>query len=118
MRHTALLALTLLLPGCQYAGKYAGNPTIGFGGFVGDTHGISANPNAPKAQSENEKYVVGEPVSAAPLLAESGQIWPGPPPPIPTLQDVQRLTPNETLPPPNLGPVPPAVFPQNGASTP
>jgi hypothetical protein len=110
MRRIALLGLTILLPGCQFAG----NPLDGFTGFIGDTHTFNENPNAPVAQSETEKRVRGEDVAIAPLLPEPGEVWPGPPPPIPTLQDVQKLNSNEMLPPPNIPAAPPpSVFPQN-----
>lgn len=114
MRRFALLAFPLLLSACGLAG----DPTDGFGGFIADTHMYSSNPNAPSAQSENEKRVRGEQVAVAPLLPETGDVWPGPPPPIPTLQDVQKMNPEEKLPPPNLGGVPPSVFDQTAPKTP
>ena len=109
MRRIALLGLTILLPGCQFAG----NPLDGFGSFIGDTHTFNLHPNDPVARSENERRVSGEDVAVAPLLPEPGEVWPGPPPPIPTMQDVQKMNSNIALPPPNLGEPPPSVFPQN-----
>jgi hypothetical protein len=110
MRRTALLGLILLLPGCHYAG----NPFDGFPGFIADTHTYHLNPNAPPAVSENERLVRGEDVQIEPLLPEAGNIWPGPPAPIPTLQDVQKLNNLELLPGPSIPQAPPgAVFPQN-----
>jgi hypothetical protein len=110
MRRFALLGLVLLLPGCQFAG----NPLDGFGGFIGDTHTYHDNVNAPVAKSENERRVRGEELTAAPLLPEPGDVWPGPPAPIPTLQDVQKLDNTKVLPPPTIPSAPPPpLFQQN-----
>jgi hypothetical protein len=109
MRRFAL-GLALLLPGCQFAG----NPLDGFTGFIGGTHTYHANVNAPVARAENERRVRGEVVVADPLLPEPGNVWPGPPAPIPTLQDVQKLDNRQNLPAPNIPTAPPpAVFQQN-----
>ncbi len=110
MRRTALLGLLALLPGCQYVA----DPTAGAGGFFADTHTLHLNRNTPPAVTENERRAVGEDVKVEALAPESGEVWPGPPPPIPTLQDVQSLTNMEFLPPAEIptGPAP-AVFPQN-----
>jgi hypothetical protein len=110
MRRFALLGLILLLPGCQFAG----NPLAGSLGFIGDTHTWHDDPTAPVAQSENERRVRGLDTTETPLLPEPGDVWPGAPAPIPTMQDLQNLNNNEVLPPPNIpsGPMPP-VFPQN-----
>ncbi len=115
MRRTALLGLTILLPGLLAGCQYAGSPLDGFTGFVADTHGFTANPNAPAAQSETEKRVRGDEVAAAPLLPEPGEVWPGPPAPIPTLADVQKLSGNPLIPPPNLTPPPPSTVLDNTA---
>jgi hypothetical protein len=115
MRRIALLGLLCLLPGCQFVA----DPTVGFGGFIGDTHTFTANPTRPPVVSEDERLVVGENVKVDPLLAEGGQVWPGPPPPIPTLQDVQKLNNLEMLPPAVIPTEPPlAVFPQDAPKTP
>ena len=110
MRRIALLGLLALLPGCQFAA----DPTAGAGPFFADTHTLHLNRNTPEAHTENERLAVGEDVKVEALVPESGEVWPGPPPPIPTLQDVQSLTNMEFLPPANIpsGPAP-AVFPQN-----
>lgn len=113
MRRIALLGVSLLLSGCGYAGS----PVSGFGGFVGDTHTYHLNPNAPPGQAENEKRVLGQEVAVAPLLPEPGEVWPGPPAPIPTLADVQKLN-AVPLPPPSAVTTPGAVFPQNAPKTP
>ena len=111
MRRIALLGLLSLLPACQYAA----DPTVGFGGFIADTHTFHLNANQPEAVTENEKLAKGEPVTVVPVTPESGEVWPGPPAAIPTMQDVQKLNDLESLPPPTV-PVepPPALFPQNG----
>jgi len=115
MRRIALLGLTLLLPGCQFAG----NPLDGSIGFIGDTHTWTDDPTAPMAQSENERRVRGYDTPEQTLLPEPGDVWPGPPAPIPTMQELQNLNNKEVLPPPNIptGPLQP-VFPQNAPATP
>jgi hypothetical protein len=115
MRRIALLGLILLLPGCQFAG----NPLDGFTDFVGDSHTWRDDPTAPVAQSENERRARGLDTTEQPLLPEPGDIWPGPPAPIPTMQDLQNLNNQEVLPPPNIptGPLKP-VFPQNAPAEP
>jgi len=115
MRRIALLGSLALLPGCQFAA----DPTVGFGGFIADTHTYHLNANLPPIVTENERLAVGEPVRITPLVAESGEVWPGPPPAIPTMQDVQTLNNLELLPPPTIpsGPATP-VFPQNAPMTP
>ena len=106
MRRIALLGLTVLLSGCA-------SPFDGFSGFISDTHTFTANRNAPVSPAENVRRVRGEEPVIAPLLPEPGDVWPGPPKPIPTLADIQMTDPNQQLPPPNLNSVPPSVFPQD-----
>ena len=48
------------------------------------------NPNMPAGDSENMRRVMGEQVEAPPLTPEPGDIWPGPLPPEPTLQDLEQ----------------------------
>lgn len=82
MRKTALLALTILLSGCSGLGK-----------IVSDTVSLPGeNPNAPKGDSETFRKVRGENSQILPLLAEPGNIWPGAPPPMPSLRDVMKGT--------------------------
>ena len=76
MRRIALLAMVLLLPGCT-----------GFNTFAEHTFG-SSNPNRPKADSENMSRVMGQDVAVQPLSPEPGNIWPGPPQPMPTLMSL------------------------------
>jgi hypothetical protein len=115
MRRIALLGLLSLLPGCQFAA----NPTVGFGGFIADTHTWNLNANRPVAVTEDERLAVGETVKVDPLVPEGGEVWPGPPAPIPTLQDVQKLNDLENLPPPAIPETPPpSVFPQDAPKAP
>jgi hypothetical protein len=115
MRRIALFGLFALLPGCHYVA----DPTAGAGGFFADTHTFDWHRTRPPAVTENEKLAEGESVTIEPLLAETGEVWPGPPAAIPTMQDVQKLNDLQMLPPPAIpsGP-PPAVFPQNAPKTP
>jgi hypothetical protein len=121
MRPIILLGSVVLLAGCQSAGNYVGNPFDGFGGFVGDTVTTNLNPNRPMGDSENLRLAMGQDVQAPPLLPESGNVWPGPPPPEPTLEDIVREQ-NMTPQPPSEQPAPsqPVVpHPQpRGSSTP
>ena len=108
MRRTALLGLTLLLAGCQFAG----NPFDGGGGFLDDTHLFRSNPNLPEGQDETVRRVEGQDVGTVPLTPEPGDIWPGPMKPIPSTQDLQQQN-MEQLPPPNVPTAPPpTLFPQ------
>ncbi|MDF7674578.1 hypothetical protein PT277_04255 [Acetobacteraceae bacterium ESL0709] len=55
-----------------------------------DTFWPFDNPNAPKGESENMRRVRGASVVARPIVTEEGDIWPGQPDPVPTLQDVSN----------------------------
>ena len=80
MRKAALLALPLALSGCSGMGK-----------FINDTSLWSGNnPNAPRGDSENLRRARGEAVASTPILPEGGNMWPGPPQPLPTLKDVEN----------------------------
>jgi hypothetical protein len=76
MRRIALLGLALILSSCGY--KTWWNPPL-----TGGT-----NPNQPVGDSENMLRVRGEEPAVARLTTEPGDIWPGPLPPAPTLQDL------------------------------
>lgn len=116
-----LLGLVLLLPGCAFVG----NPFDGFGGFISDTHNIHRDPNSPPGDSINMERARGEAAPSEPLLPEQGNIWPGPPPPEPTLSDLEKdqgisnpTPPGEEfprLPPPRGSGSPPAPAPVPGA---
>ncbi len=101
-----LFAPLLALGGCHYASS----PLVGFGGFIGDTHSFHRLPNRPPGSDENVLRAQGRDVALMPLLPEGGNIWPGPPPPEPSLSDVQKLQDNGQ-------PLPPPTVP-NGSSTP
>jgi len=96
-----VLVLTLLLCGCD------GNPWVGFGGFVSDTNTIYRNPNRPPGDSTNMQRALGQAPMAEPLLPEPGNVWPGPPKPEPTLEDIQKMqgTDMPSLPAPELMPM-------------
>ena len=83
MRIVALLGLTLMLP-----------PLVLPLGGCGDTwmdppFTGGRNPHLPVADSDNLRRVMGLDAPTAALEAEPGDIWPGPLPPSPTLQDLE-----------------------------
>lgn len=85
MRRYALLASLLALPGCT-----------GFGTFLSHTFATPFdNPNAPMADSETLRRVLGQDPATVPLQPEPGNVWPGAQPPDPTLTDLQRQGNNE-----------------------
>ena len=108
MRRTALLGLTCLLAGCQFAG----NPLDGGGTFLYNTHLFNPNPNLPAGQEETTQRVEGRDVTVPPLLPEPGDIWPGPMQPIPSAQELQQQN-LQQLPPPYVPAAPPpTLFPE------
>ncbi len=113
MRRIALLGTTLLLSGCS-----------GFGTFFGDTHWFG-RPNKPLGNSENMERVRGENPALPVLRPEPGDVWPGPIPPQPTLQQLMKEENQQImkpLPPPEIPgeTVPPAPGQKRrrGSSTP
>jgi hypothetical protein len=80
MRRLAMLGLTLTLSGC------------GFNTWSNLPFSSGSNPNAPPADSYTVRRVMGEPVEAKPLEPQAGDIWPGPLPPSPTLQELENQT--------------------------
>lgn len=113
MRRIALLGTTLLLSACS-----------GFDTFFNDTHWL-ARPNQPLGNSENMLRVRGVGVQEPTIRPEPGNVWPGPIPPQPTLQELMReenqqimkpLPPPEAIPGGPPQPIPPA--PRRGSSTP
>jgi hypothetical protein len=78
MRRIALLCLTAALGGCGYNTWWNAPFTTG------------NSPNTPLTDSTNVSRVMGHGAAATPLLPEAGDIWPGPLPPTPTLQDIER----------------------------
>lgn len=78
MRRVALYCLCLAVSGCGYNAWY--NAPFSSG----------TNPNMPLGNSENMQRVTGVPVEIQPLTPEPGDIWPGPPPAEPTLQELEQ----------------------------
>jgi hypothetical protein len=115
MHRFASLILVLMLSGCGY--KTWWNPpfTAGY------------NPNLPASDSENMRRVQGQEPAVPTLTTEPGDIWPGPPKPPPTLQDLEAtggLTPQPEAPVPGSplnrggrGPYP-SPNPSPGSSSP
>lgn len=99
MRRIAFTCLCLALSGC------------GFSTWSDLPFTTGSNPNMPVGDSENMRRVVGDQVEVQPLTPEPGDIWPGPLPPEPTLQDLEQQGRQAQ---PNLFP-PPAT---RGSSTP
>lgn len=80
MRKAALMGMCVVLSGCT-----------GFDKFISDTATLPGeNPNAPAGQSLNMRRVQGLSAAEQPILPENGNIWPGPPEPLPTLEDAER----------------------------
>nr|WP_321985461.1 hypothetical protein [uncultured Lichenicoccus sp.] len=85
MRRSALIG-TLVLPSVLFLGGCSG-----LGKFFQDTITLPGmNPNLPSGLSENQARSEGRGIGEAPLLPERGNVWPGPPQPLPTLSDVSR----------------------------
>ncbi|MFS3136327.1 hypothetical protein ACLRDC_13275 [Gluconacetobacter sacchari] len=80
MRRAAVLSLLLLQAGCAGFGKLMADDAT----FPG------ANPNLPAGDAENLRRARGERVSERPILPQGGDMWPGPPAPLPTLGDAAR----------------------------
>ncbi|HEX3401825.1 MAG TPA: hypothetical protein VHT74_16015 [Acetobacteraceae bacterium] len=80
MRRIAVSCLCLALSGCGYNTWW--NPPFTTG----------SNPNAPVGDSENMRRVMGEQVEPPLLTTEPGDVWPGPLPPEPTLQELEQQT--------------------------
>jgi hypothetical protein len=84
MRRSALLccaiASTGLLSGCTGTGVFFDHTFTWFG----------ANPNTPAGNSEMFQRLRGEEVEVVPLIPETGNVWPGPQKPDPTLQELEQ----------------------------
>lgn len=116
MRRPLLLCLTITLPtvlsGCTGMGVFFDHTFTTF----------DENPNTPAGNSEMLQRVRGENVEVAPLQPEQGNVWPGPTPPDPTLQDIEQQQNNGTPPPAVTGggtdhQQPRPILPQNGPSS-
>ncbi len=83
MRRSASLCCVIatsgLLTGCTGTGVFFDHTFSWFG----------QNPNAPAGNSEMFLRLRGEPVTITPLLPETGNVWPGPQKPDPTLQELE-----------------------------
>jgi hypothetical protein len=80
MPRIALTCLCLALSGCGYNTWWNLPYTSG------------SNPNFPPGDSENMRRVTGQDVEVPALTPEPGDIWPGPLPPEPTLQELEQQT--------------------------
>jgi hypothetical protein len=76
MQRIAFLVVVLALSGCGYK-TWSTQPFTG-----------GANPNLPVGDSENLLRARGQEPVVEQLITEPGDIWPGPLPPAPTLQDL------------------------------
>jgi hypothetical protein len=79
MRRIMMFGLLIALGGCEGYNTWWNPP------FTSGT-----NPNMPRGDSINLRRVMGAYVAVTPLTPEPGDIWPGPVPEMPTLQDVER----------------------------
>jgi hypothetical protein len=111
MRRFAFTCLCLALPGCGYS-TWSDLPFT-----------TGSNPHMPAGDSENMRRVMGVQADQPPLTPQAGNIWPGPLPPAPTLQDLEQ----QGTPPGREQPVPgspefrqgqPPPPPGRGSSTP
>ena len=78
MRRFATLSLVLMLAGCGYQTWW--NPPFTTG----------SQPYAPTGASENLMRSRGDYVDLQPLTPQPGDVWPGPVPPTPTLQELEQ----------------------------
>lgn len=80
MWKAALLGACLVLGGCS-----------GFGKYISDTATLPReNPNAPSGVDLNMRRIHGYSTAETSILPQGGDIWPGPPAPLPTLEDVEK----------------------------
>ena len=111
-----VIATSGLLAGCTGTGVFLDHTFTMFGN----------NPNTPAGNSEMFQRLRGESVAVVPLVPESGNVWPGPQKPDPTLQELEAQqqqagsaapspmgTPNghQQPRPPGAGPAAPVVRP-------
>jgi hypothetical protein len=89
MHRIAVLALLLATSGC------AGT---GFPHFLGDTFTYGTNPNRPVSDALNMARAMGQTPAVEPMEPEGGTIWPGPPEPTKTLQDLEKDMPSDSAP--------------------
>jgi hypothetical protein len=111
MQRIALISLCIALSGC------------GFNTWSNIPFTTGSNPNLPVSDSENMQRVLGQQVDAPMLVPEPGDVWPGPLPPEPTLQDLEQEAGKpigERVPGTQQyqGPSMPPPLPSRGSSTP
>jgi hypothetical protein len=58
--------------------------------FVRDSIWPFGNPNAPDNQSETAERALGHSPAVVPIAPQTGNIWPGPVAPMPTIADVEK----------------------------
>ncbi len=90
MRRIALLGLILSAPLALSGCGVVGDPTVGFGGFIADTHTFYRGPNRPDGEAENMMRAKGESVTADALMPAEGNVWPGPIPRELTLSELEN----------------------------
>jgi hypothetical protein len=102
MRRIASIGFILALSGCGMtdnlpsaslgnpAEDYIGSPVSGMGSLFADTHTPFRNPNRPVSDAQNVKRLTGQAVVADALLPDTGNVWPGPFKPAPSLSDVAK----------------------------
>jgi hypothetical protein len=78
MRRFATLCLALLLAGCGYNTWWNPPFTTGYLPYV------------PTGDAENLQRARGQDVNVPPLTPQPGDVWPGPVPPTPTLQELEQ----------------------------
>ncbi len=85
------------MPSLPSSSDIVGNPLVGAGGFIADTHTYHRGPNRPVGDSDNMRRVAGQDMASDPLLPEEGNIWPGPIPADKTLADIEKQNAAEVL---------------------
>ncbi len=112
MRQIVFLGLLLALAGCGAGSSFWDDLPFTAG----------SNPHFPAGDSENLRRAAGETANVQPLTPEPGDVWPGPIKPPPTLQDLEKESPElgQPLPPVGSGtpPMKPPVFPSVPSSAP
>lgn len=79
MRKITVLLIGIALSGCS-----------GFGEYISDTFWPMEDQHAPAGEGDMMRRVRGGSPAGLPLVAQTGDIWPGQPDPVPTIQDVSN----------------------------
>jgi hypothetical protein len=106
MQRIAITSLCLALCGCGYH-TWSDLPFT-----------TGSNPNLPVSDGETMQRVMGNQVDVPVLTTEPGDVWPGPLPPEPTLQDLQQQATQPLGERQYQGPGPTPPLPSRGSSTP